>query len=440
MWACLTLFPVYYGYRVRRGSHFLFSPPLVLSLLLWGIFVKSYFEFDEQTLAAFLDTNFYSLTLLYTVFCLTAFCVLFERASGVPGKRSSKKDIIDNLSPSIVALFVAAIAVIGLSAQFAFAERSGGLLAFYSEAHGSAGAYSTTSAYLHALPTFLWPALLMCYVFWFRGVRYRRYYLALFLLVGIALFAHTFLFGNRNGVIRFCLIIGGAYVFLVRPSLQRALPLIGLLLVAVGIVLVLPHIREHLHLGSEVGPSQALLEYLQQESKPLISPERGGHELFFNVAVIQSAAISSTYDYGAAYIYPFINFIPRFWWPDKPYEIEFGVNIFTLTQSVTGWYAGNGAAVNAVAHSFLAFSWLGWVPWLILGYWSGREFRAVADEPSLLNLGKFLSVLLGVVYWGTQSFSAFFFNWFFMIVPFYGLMLVAPMQRLFVRRRRFVVP
>jgi hypothetical protein len=150
-----------------------------------------------------------------------------------------------------------------------------------------------------------------------------------------------------------------------------------------------------------------------------------GYELFFNVGLVQAVSLSGVHTYGAQFIYPFINFVPRAWWPDKPYQIEFGGNSFDLVETYLGWYPGKGAATNAVADTFFAFSWLGCLTWGVFGYYCGRAVRPARDEPSLMNLGSLVACLLACIFWGTQSFEAVFFAWLFTIAPFYGLRILA---------------
>jgi hypothetical protein len=429
-WACLGGFVTFYALRVLADTTNLFSPPLIVAILIYGILVKSYFDFDNTTLAALLDHDAYVMTLWYAILCMIVFCFSYEQ--GVkrrPRAGRRRKDRIDGLSIGFMSLYVTVIAAIGLAAQVIVASYSGGLANFYSQAHGAAGKFDELSNYLTALPNFLWTTILISYVIWLKGGRGSRYLLLVFCVVGVALFGHTFLFGNRNGIIRFCIILGAAYTFLHRPSLVKSVPLVATLAFGVACVSVIADIRGYTHLGSKVSLIEALAQYADQMrytgGKTQLNYESAGHEFFFNVAVVQAAWRTGIYDYGAQYIYPIINFVPRGLWPEKPTEINFVVDYFALTSSVTGWDPGAGSAASCIGLSFLAFSWLGCIPWAIFAYSCGRVFRSAIDRPSLMNLGFLISALLACVYWGTQSFSSVFSAWFFTMAPLFGLQILA---------------
>lgn len=429
LWLCLFGFVVFYGIRVLRDIRNLFSPPLVISFLMFGILVFRYFDYDRFTLAEFLNVDAYNMTMAYTVVCLLAFSFFYEKGILLAPRRQQAESPINQIPHGTISVYITLIAIIGFAAHLIFTSGSGGIVAFYSQPHGTGGDYNNTSAYLYALPNFLWPAMLICYVTWTSGGRRSLYLLVLLVLIIAALFTHTFLFGNRNGIIRFCIILGGAYTFIHRPSIMRSMPLLALLAFAIAAVLIVPHIRQYLYLGADRSLTEALSEYLSQQDQILVRREGGGHELFFNVAVVQSAFSTGTYDYGAQYVYPFINLFPRGLWPGKPYQTDFGVDYFALVENTLGWSAGLGSAIGGVAQTFLSFSWFGFVLWGIFGFYCGRAFGAARHAPTLMNLGWLISALLASIYWGAQSFSAVFSAWFFTIIPFYGLVFLAALHR-----------
>lgn len=431
LWACLGGFVVFYALRPLQDTTNMFAPPLIVALLTFGILVKSYFDFDDLSKAVLLNVDAYIMTLAYAVLCMIVLCLAYEAGVRRPSDSKSSTEV-DELSRTVVTGYVILIGLIGFGAQYLIVGSAGGFAEAYSQAHGAGMGYENQSNYLNALPNFMWPALLIGYATMARKGR-SPILLAATVVIGAALFAHTFLFGNRNGIIRFCIILGGAYAFIHRPSLKKSLPLIGMLLFGALTVDIIGRIRGDLHLGSDVSLVDAISNYFTEQKErggyKYINWEAGGHEFFFNVAVVQSAWQMGTYDYGAQYIFPFINFIPRAWWPDKPIEFQFVVDYFELSRSVTGWDPGAGAAPSCVGLSFLAFSWLGCIPWGIFGYVCGRIVRAARDEASLMNLGWLISCLLGSIYWGTQGFSSVFFAVFFTIMPFYGLRVLAAFRR-----------
>ncbi len=432
LWGCLSGFVALYAVRAVRDPVNIFSPALIVSLLVFGTLVKSYFEFDALSLAMLLDENYYIVTMIFAVLCLLVYCFCYERGLRDAVKMRRIDQAVETLPVGVITACVTLIGVVGVGAQWLVAAQAGGLVAFYSKPHGSAVDYTAMSAYLYALPNFMWSALLIGLVTWGRTRGASKYLLLVTVAIGILLLAHTYLFGNRNGVIRVCLILGGAYTFIRRPSFLRSLPIVACLVAGIAIVLVIANIRDSLHLAADKSVYEAVSTYFESVDQnggyKQVNWRAGGHELFFNVAVVQAASVTGTYDFGLPYLYPFINFVPRAFWSDKPYELDFGVNYFQLVESVAGWSPGTGAAISAIGYTFLSFSWFGCLLWGVLGFYSGHAVRRAREDSSLMNLGFLVACLIGNVYWGTQGYTAIFFGWFFTVAPFYGLRLLAFMR------------
>ena len=446
MWFILGLFVVIYGLRAIRDARHVFSPALLVSALTFGVFVKSYFEFEPVVLAVFLDQDYYFMTLCYTALCLLAFCLMQEYGRRRPLTPSALDNAADRLPVYLIVSYVSILGVVGFAAQLAVASLAGGVTEYYSVAHGGAADVSGMSAYVHGLPNFMWPALIIGYVTLKTRSMPPALRLVLMIVtgaVGLALFAHTFLFGNRNGIIRFCLIFGAVYAFVNRPTMAKSLPLFVGLAFGGICVSVVAEIRQHLHLGSEVSLVDALGEYFTRSKDAggikLYADYLGGHELFINVATVQATWVTGEHDYGATYIYPLINFIPRAWWPEKPYATQFSIDFFSLIPTVTGWQPGYGSAIGAVGESFLALSWFGFIPWAVVGFFSGRYINRCWTSPTVMNLGLLSAVLVGLVFWATQTFVGFFNGWFFTVAPFYGLRLLARVRTFSAPPRRVTV-
>lgn len=428
-WIALLGILVFYGLRILKDVRFVFAPPLISIMLICGILIKSWFDFDDYAIAALLNMDYYFMTLVYAILCMVMFSLAFEYAFAKTRNAPQKICFGDRIPAPIVAAYATCIAAMGLWAINYVANTAGGLLAYYSETHGAAADYTQISGYIHGLPNFLWAAMAIFYIMIIAERNQSLPVVILFAALLLLLAAHTFLFGNRNGIVRAVLFLGGTYVFARRPSLIKSAPVLVLIAFGILAVMIIPYIRQYTHLGSDVSISEALEIFAHQREKNdgytyINVKDGGGHEFFFNVAAVQATWVTGTYDFGASYIYPIINFIPRSIWPGKPYEINFGVNIFDLSYFVTGWWAGEGAAISALGHSFVAFSWFGSLVWAVIGYWSGTIFGRAWAYPGFMNLGALISCFIALVFWGTQSFSAFFFAWFFTYMPFFGLSVI----------------
>jgi hypothetical protein len=422
LWAAFLVVFVSYLARIRRDPVYLFAAPAILTFLMSYVFIGRYFEVSVTERNLFLSPDYYAITLLYALVCLLGFCFFHE--DGGNRIKQAKPEV--ELTEEVFRFrrnYALALSAVGIGGLLVFLRLSGGVMAFYSSAHGSGGAWTTTSAYIHSLPSFLWPAMLMFYSLWEHSGRKAKSALYPLLFLLVILTTHTYLMGNRNGVIRLALFLGGAYFFIRRPKGKEFTAMASVFALCFLIVMLLPHIRSSTHLGAETSVSEAFMEYMSKK-KP--SSRAGmkmatGDELFYNVAVVQGVSKQGEVGFGAQYVYVLINFIPRFVWADKPYRADFGLSGKKVAQQAVGWRVRNGAAINAVGHSFLEFWWFGCIAWAVLGYFCGRAFKSAQLNPSLHNIGLFLALDLSIVYWATQSFTAFFVGWFFVAAPFLGL-------------------
>jgi hypothetical protein len=442
LWAIISAFVVYNAFKVFSSTLRIFSPPLIVSLLTWGVLVKSYFDFDEGTKRAFMDPDYYVFTLVYTVLCLLAYQIGFEYFQKRPFIKTPKSDaLVEKMPTYVLTAYVIFVGGIGLFAQIEVASYAGGLTAYYSAVHGSGVDYTQLSAYFYSLPQFMWPAMIVGYVAYIRSDRSNKLLLIVTLIITVLLCAHTYLFGNRNGIIRLTVFLGSAYMFMYRPSFIRAVPLFVLLGFATVSTLTIAYLRDSTRLGADMSLMEAIDDYLQKSSDRggylTVRDEAAGHEFFFNIAVVESAWRNTTYDYGAPYIYPIINFIPRAIWLDKPTETEFGVAYFQLVEQTVGWPPGDGAAPSQLGLTFLSFSWAGCLLWAAMGAASGRVYRAAELNPSVMNLGFLGACLIANVFWGTQGWNSVFINWMFTIIPFYGLRIFAILNSKSLKGRQF---
>jgi hypothetical protein len=440
-WTLLVAILAFNGVRACTDTRYLVAPPLILCGLISGVLIKSYLVFDTPTLDRFLAHDYYIFSMIYAIICLLFYNVAFH--VGLRRRAQVERQMyVDRMRASVVAAYVTALTIIGFGAQAIISQQAGGLLAFYSKPHGSAVDYREISGYLHALPNFLWPALMIAlFIDKPKAIYIRLYFLIITWILVAALAFHTFSFGNRNGVIRLTLVVGAIYLFRRRPTLPQAAPYLLLSAFMAVVVFVLPDLRDSLHLGAERTLLEGLADYWQKHvvsgHGKEITGDAAGHELFFNVGVLEAAWRTNTYSFGADFVYPILNFIPRAWWPEKPYEVDFGVNYFELVYHTLGWSPGEGAAINAVGWTFLSFSWAGCLVWVLMGYVSGRVWRRAMEAPTVEHLGPLMAAVLATVYWGTQSFSAVFAAWFFTITPFWGLRLLRSVSVRATDRRPF---
>jgi hypothetical protein len=151
-----------------------------------------------------------------------------------------------------------------------------------------------------------------------------------------------------------------------------------------------------------------------------------GHELFYAAAVVEAASEQRTHDYGVRWIHPFLNLVPRAWWPDKPYVSDWSIHSGHLVEQHAGWTVASGAATTGVADAFLGFSWFGIAVWLAFGWWGGVIWARATTTESVLDVACLWAFLVMTVYFVTQGYDAAWHAWLFGMVPIWFLSLLMP--------------
>jgi hypothetical protein len=318
--------------------------------------------------------------------------------------------------------YAVALIGIGFAAQAAFIARSGGFLAYYGAPHGSAGAWADTSAYLYSLSLFMFPAMcLLCGLLVRHGLPGWSAPIALLAAVLYSAF-DAFVFGSRGDTIRLFLLLLLPSLFLAgRVRAVRRLRILLATAVAMTAVLLYPHVRDAVHLGAEKSLVQAVSEVFAQPAVSLDPSRMTGHELFYAAAVIEAASARDAYDYGFRWAYPFVNLVPRAWWPDKPYAPEWSIDRARLVQQHAGWVVAGGASTTGVADAFLAFSWLSVAVWLAFGWWGGAIWARATAANGVLDVACLWAFLMIAVYFVNQGYIAAWHAWLFHMVPLWFL-------------------
>jgi hypothetical protein len=321
-----------------------------------------------------------------------------------------------------------AIALIGIGfvAQAAFIQKSGGFGAFYGAPHGAGGAWADTSAYLYSLTSFMFVALCLLSAMLVRQGLAGWFARIVFMAALACAAFQTFVFGNRGDAIRLFLLLFLPPLLLagrVRVRRPAVLLATGATLAA---VLLFPHLREAVHLGAGKSLARAVSAAFVDQAVSLDPSRITGQELFYAAAVIEAASAQSTHDYGVRWIYPFVNLVPRAWWPDKPNRQDWSINQAGLVQQHAGWTVANGAAATGVADAFLGFSWLSMAVWLAFGWWGGLIWARATTTNSVIDVGYLWAFSMIAVYFVSQGFGAAWHAWLFSMVPIWFSTLVMP--------------
>jgi hypothetical protein len=398
----------------------LFSPKTVVAGGCVGLYVASYYFVDGHDRDAFLTTGGYLGLLLVAVLACYAFWAGFTLGSGAATPRR------EPLHEPTICWYAVALIGIGFATQIAFIQKSGGFLAFYGAPHGAGGAWADTSAYLYAASSFTFPAMcLLCAMLVRDGLTGWLPRIAFLAALLYSAF-QAFVFGNRGDTIRLFLLLLLPPLFLAgRLRLGR-----GAVLLATGValtaVLLFPHLRESVHLGAEKSLVQAVTDLSVEDAVSLDPSKVSGQELFFAAGVVEAASDQRTHDYGIRWIYPFLNLVPRAWWPDKPYVRDWSISSSHLVQQHAGWMVADGAAATGAADAFLGFSWFGIAVWLAFGWWGGVIWARATTTESVLDVACLWAFLVMTVYFVAQGFNAAWHAWLYYMAPLWFLSLLMP--------------
>ena len=398
----------------------LFSPKTVVAGGFVGLYIGTYYVVDGHDRDAFLTTGGYLRLLFVAVLACYAFWAGFILGAGAATPRR------EPLHEPTASWYATALIGIGFVAQAAFVQKSSGFLAFYGALHGTAGAWADTSAYLYAASRFMFPAMCLLWAMLVRdgvtGVLPRIAFLAALLYIAF----EAFVFGNRGDTIRLFLLLLLPPLFLAgRLRLRRGAVLLATS-VALSAVLVFPHVRDALYLGAGKSLIQAVTETFADEAVSLDHSKVTGRELFYAAAVVEAASDQRTHDYGMRWSYPFINLVPRAWWPDKPYRSEWSISSRHLVQQHAGWIVANGAATTGIADAFLGFSWFSIAVWLAFGWWGGVVWARATETDSVIDVAYLWAFLVIAVYFVTQGYHAAWHAWLFCMLPIWFLSLLMP--------------
>jgi hypothetical protein len=396
----------------------LFSPKTVVAGGFIGLYVGSYYFVDGHDRDAFLTVDGYLGLLLLAVLACYAFWAGFTFGCASAALRARP------FHEQTVRWYAIALIGVGLVAQAAFMQKSGGLLVFYGAPHGAAGAWADTSAYLYALVGFISPAMCLLSCIWVRQGLVGLFAPTAF-LVALGYFAfEAFVFGSRGDTIRLFLLLILPPLFLAgRARIGRRTILLATSL-ALAAVLLFPHLREAVYLGAEKSLAQAMSDVFVGEAVSLEPSKRTGHELFYAAAVVETASEQGAYHLGYAWIYPFINLVPRAWWPDKPYAKDWAINRARLVQQHAGWTVAGGAAPTGIADAFLGFSWFSIAVWLAFGWWGGVIWARAATTDSVIDVAYLWAFLMIAVYFVSQGYKAAWHAWVFHMAPIWLVSLI----------------
>lgn len=304
----------------------------------------------------------------------------------------------------------AAIAGVGFLLWAWFVDFSGGWVEYYSQAHGAAGRWAETTAWIYGGKELLIPGILLMLQARIQGDDPARTPLALPLVLAGLVFLHAILMSSRGTLYPLAVVL----VFIPYLIRGRRPPRFAFLWGATALsvlLLLLVAYRQWAHLGAslaeaDVDPAAAILGVEAAE----------GNEYLYCGAWINTAWQTGQYALGVPYSFYVIHVIPRSVWPDKPYGFEWGATKDDM-RTIVGWRPTSGAARTGVADLFTNFSFGAWGVWALLGWGAGRIYTRALEPGALSDQAYYVLFLAASLHLVSQGVPAFFVSSCYRAVP-----------------------
>jgi hypothetical protein len=405
---------------VRRNAFELLSPTTVVVAGFAWLYFIGYLTLDQPTSAAYLSPEGYSKILVLAVLSEFAF------ALGVARSKARRFRAVD-FDPG--ALYCLAVVLTGAGAfgWGYFVSLSGGFFEYYGAEHGTAGAWSQTSAYLYGSIYLMFSGILI--LSWLQSK--RRLGAAGRVILGSSaafLLFDAWAAGSRGHILRLGL-LGCVYLLFLRQGGFRSRVIVVTLLALLPMAFVaVPFLRTASYPGAE----QSFAESIQRMGEAIsgLAESGPGHEVVYASGLVQAAWEQGEFDFGYLWLHPIINLVPRRLWPEKPYAAEFSVDNRLLLWRSFGWVPTEGAAPTGLADAFVRFSWASPVMWAIFGWLGGRLFQLARYRGDVASASYFFCYLVGLSYLLTQELNAATYSSLLIAVPLaVGLPLAGRIRR-----------
>ena len=393
-----------------------------------GLYIYDYARMPADTRQYFLPIEDYS-ALLFFAAAFVVTVTLAEYVGKILAVRA--KHYQQGRLPDPIFLQLAVVLfVIGALGMVAVIASSGGFVNKYSAVHGAATNFS--SAYIYQLPQSLFTA---CFIFQFyrltRG-NLKKYMLVLLILGMAFLFFDAFTQGKRGNTIRFALLALLPYV--ISGALTRSKKIIAMVLVVVAILFLnfLPYLRQATSLATIGNLSQmvsSLSELSDKSTEATVRLALEGKHVVFAANTLAGAIEANAPNYGARWIFPFINLVPRAVWPDKPSRYDMGATTYDMLAVSSGIVIPSGSHTGGMVESFIEWGYFVGFFWFGFGAVGGYLRRRTHQTRDLLSATLLFGYYSAYVQFVLQDTVAGILFMLFVIGPFvacYKLLQIMP--------------
>jgi uncharacterized membrane protein len=322
--------------------------------------------------------------------------------------------------------------VIGIFGQVLFIQSSGGFMNVYGSAHGSGGNYS--SAYIYRLYHSIFTSAVILMAFLVSGQKMSRVMRIILCIALVVLFFELFTQGKRSGTIRFVLVFLVPLILLGVLTKKRKIQLIAFVSVALVFLIALPYIRFALALTTLEQLGSALREFTQQANTYTdnVTLWHEGKHVAFATIVITGSLEATDNNYGSRWLFPFINLVPRAFWPDKPFRYDFAEDFYDVSGNVSSIIVPKGSYPGGIPESFSEWWFFVLVVWFLMGLILGFLRGHAQAKKTIFSITLTYAAAVSFVHFILQDTIQAIFSLMFLIGPF---MLLAGVFKILPRRR-----
>jgi hypothetical protein len=405
----------------------LISPLFLFSLLSLFLYYTPYFIMDTFLKQNYIDLSYMESFYTFIFLSLLGFTLGYELIyRNSPPKEVIRADdsILERIDTAKLINYIVFFGVLGTLFYSYFIIRSG-LSYFSGHLHGD---YSV-GGYIYELRYFIFSSILVLFNLKLLNKITGRINL-LIIAFTIFLILDAYIQQQRGSWIRLMIIFGFSYVLFTYDSRQyKSLKLGHLLRKYYYLILLLPlpaliltfnvWVRKYTELPLR---EQLTMFYDEISENPVIilfgSGTNEGNEFVVAYNAFHGRESSGVIDYGLKWAYPFMNFIPRALWADKPQWNTFSISVFDIIDNYSFITSAPGSAESGIIETSYRFAWLTPLFFIFLGSISSKLYLKSING-NLHQRSFYICYLIGLFYFITQNMMPFIIFTLYMYIPIY---------------------
>jgi hypothetical protein len=401
----------------KQGVHYLINPIFIVSVLFIMLYYLPYFSsFVDYEQNFWVSKNKLEDFFTYLLLCYALFSLGFNTYH--PTITSINTQAI---CYKRVELFGILFGILGFTFYAYFILKSG-ITTIYS-GHGKAD--FSVGGYIYEMRYFIFSSVLILGSLIIQGLASNKAKFIFYTFI-IFLIIDAFFRQQRGSWIRLALIYSGLYIYYLINSNQSLnvstiiknnskLIIYGLFFsfMVIGMVGLRymegeTTIEKFINFVNSVGEDSSILLHG--------SGNNTGNEFIIAFNGFISAVQLNSYDLGLKWVQPFLNFIPRAIWEDKPYWETFSVSVTETINRFGYIYPPGGIAETGAIDTFFRFGWFSPLFFLILGFFAKKVYVSGLYGSERGNM-ILIVFLISFIYFITQNMFPFVVFGLYMLIP-----------------------